>query len=211
MSFHTVIIKACKIEVSLLLSLMFLTKAFATYTICERILCTSEHLNYTTESLAIFIIVNNLQNVSTIHQRNLFHKWSFYDTIENNTGTMKHSNLKHSCYAHCNSNVCNLQKFSLDVKVHNTPIFSTRREPAMEAVTHVQHHKCVETSLPMLPLTRWTAERGILLKSHFTHAEQSSREEQQRGNQKLNILGEVERTSDLQLLYIILETVALLT
>lgn len=52
---------------------------------------------------------------------------------------MKHANLKHSCYAHCSSNACNLQKFNLDVKVHNTPIFSTRREPGVETVTHIQY------------------------------------------------------------------------
>ena len=128
MSFHAVINTACKTEVSWLFTNVFDWSICYVSCMWKDILM-PQHLNYTTELLAFFIIVNNLQNVSSIHQRNLFNEWSFYDTISNNTGMIKHSKLKPSCYAHCSSNARNLQKLNLDVKVRNTSVFSTRSEP----------------------------------------------------------------------------------
>lgn len=73
---------------------------------------------------------------------------------------MKHSNLKHSCYAHCSFNACYLQKSGLDVKVDNTSIFSTKREPRMEAVTYVQYWTSASTNMLRLrfPCCPWLDE-----------------------------------------------------
>lgn len=59
----------------------------------------------------------------------------------------------------------------------------------MEAIPHVQHGTSAhhEPSLPVLPFTRWTA--GFYQKITLTCAEKIGMEEQQHGNQRLNILG----------------------
>lgn len=135
---------------------------WSTWYLCENI--HSEHLNYTTELIATFIIANNLQNVSSIHQRKLFYKSTFHETIQNNTRTMKYSNLWHSCYAHWGSNACNWQKFKSWCPCTQHPKFQ-HKQWAGHGIHHTHPilnfctHKHVETLLPMLP---WLGEQQNL-------------------------------------------------